>query len=270
MRTLKVMMAFCGTQYHGYQRQENANTVQETVEKAISRLFNQPTIIYGCSRTDTGVHAEQFCFSLQTDRMLPCRNFVRGLNGYLPDDISILSCEEVRDTFHARYCCQAKEYCYRIHNSESKHPFASDRSLHYRRPLRIDLMQEAANQLIGTHDFASFCSGYTENKDTIRTIYKIDIKMQGTDVIILVKGNGFLYNMIRILVGTLLSVSEGSIAVSEIPNILAARNRILAGRTAQPYGLYLHRVCYDMTAFSIPGADAFFGDVVSGGGQHGI
>ena len=101
MRTLKVMMAYCGTRYHGYQRQNNANTVQAVVEAAVSKLLNTPTVIAGCSRTDTGVHAEQFCFSLTTENPIPCRNFVRGLNGYLPEDISILSCEEVKDTFHA-------------------------------------------------------------------------------------------------------------------------------------------------------------------------
>ncbi len=269
MRTLKVMMAFRGTQYHGYQRQDNANTVQAVVEAAVSRLLNTPTVIYGCSRTDTGVHAEQFCFSLTTENPIPCRNFVRGLNGYLPEDISILSCEEVADTFHARYCCQAKTYCYRIHNSESKNPFAADGALHYRRKLHIAAMQAAADRLKGTHDFASFCSGCTENKDTIRTIYQFDIKMQGTDCFILVKGNGFLYNMIRILVGTLLSVSEGEIAVSEIPDILAARKRALAGRTVQPYGLYLQHVFYDMTPYTLPNADAFFGDAVSGGERIG-
>ena len=194
---------------------------------------------------------------------------MRGLNGYLPEDISILSCEEVKDTFHARFCCQAKTYRYWIHNSESKNPFAADRALHYRRALRIDQMQAAADLLKGTHDFASFCSGCTENKDTVRTIYQFDIKMQGTDCFILVKGNGFLYNMIRILVGTLLSVSEGELSVSEIPEILAARNRIYAGRTVQPYGLYLHEVFYEDAAYRLPQGDAFFGSAVSGGERNG-
>ena len=269
MRTLKVMMAYCGTRYHGYQRQNNANTVQAVVEAAVSKLLNTPTVIAGCSRTDTGVHAEQFCFSLTTENPIPCRNFVRGLNGYLPEDISILSCEEVKNTFHARFCCQAKTYRYWIHNSESKNPFAADRALHYRRALRIDQMQAAADLLKGTHDFASFCSGCTENKDTVRTIYQFDIKMQGTDCFILVKGNGFLYNMIRILVGTLLSVSEGELSMSEIPEILAARNRIYAGRTVQPYGLYLHEIFYDDAAYRLPQGDAFFGSAVSGGERNG-
>ena len=170
---------------------------------------------------------------------------------------------------HARFCCQAKTYRYWIHNSESKNPFAADRALHYRRALRIDQMQAAADLLKGTHDFASFCSGCTENKDTVRTIYQFDIKMQGTDCFILVKGNGFLYNMIRILVGPLLSVSEGELSVSEIPEILAARNRIYAGRTVQPYGLYLHEIFYDDAAYRLPQGDAFFGSAVSGGERNG-
>ena len=173
MRTLKVMMAYCGTRYHGYQRQNNANTVQAVVEAAVSKLLNTPTVIAGCSRTDTGVHAEQFCFSLTTENPIPCRNFVRGLNGYLPEDISILSCEEVKDTFHARFCCQAKTYRYWIHNSESKNPFAADRALHYRRALRIDQMQAAADLLKGTHDFAAF----VQDAQKIKILYEQSINL---------------------------------------------------------------------------------------------
>ena len=122
MRNLKVMMAFRGTNYHGFQRQPNALTVQEVVEGALSKLLNEPVTIYGCSRTDTGVHAQQFCFSMQTEKPLPPRNFIRGACGYLPEDISILSVEDAPPEFHARYSCRAKQYMYRIHNSESKHP----------------------------------------------------------------------------------------------------------------------------------------------------
>ena len=244
MRNLKVRMAFRGTRYHGYQRQENANTIQAVVEQALSKLLNTPTTIAGCSRTDAGVHAEEYCFSCMTDREIPCRNFVRGMNGYLPDDISILSCEDVPESFHARFSCVAKEYVYRIHNSESKNPFQTDLALHYRRAMQIDLMQEAANHFIGTHDFGSFCSNCTEDKNTVRTIYKFNIEMQGDSVLILVKGDGFLDNMIRILIGTLLSVNDGAIAIKDLDAILAARDRTLAGRTVQPHGLYLHRVYY--------------------------
>ena len=245
MRNLKVMMAFRGTNYHGFQRQPNALTVQEVVEGALSKLLNEPVTIYGCSRTDTGVHAQQFCFSMQTEKPLPPRNFIRGACGYLPEDISIYRVEEMPADFHARFSCKAKEYMYRIHNSESKNPFTTDLELLYRRKLDIPLMQEAAQHFIGTHDFATFCTNCTEKQNTIRTIYDITIEKQGNTVILLVKGNGFLYNMVRILVGTLLSVNEGRITASELDALLASRNRVLAGITAQAHGLYLNRVFYE-------------------------
>ena len=245
MRNLKVTMGFRGTNYHGFQRQPNGITVQEVVETALSKLFNEPVTIQGCSRTDTGVHAKEFCFTMQTKKQLPERNFIRGACGYLPEDISIYRVEEMPADFHARFSCKAKEYMYRIHNSESKNPFTTDLELLYRRKLDIPLMQEAAQHFIGTHDFATFCTNCTEKQNTIRTIYDITIEKQGNTVILLVKGNGFLYNMVRILVGTLLSVNEGRIAVSELDALLASRNRVLAGITAQAHGLYLNRVFYE-------------------------
>lgn len=244
MRNLKVMMAYRGTKYHGFQRQPNALTVQEVVETALSKLLNEPVVIHGCSRTDTGVHAHEFCFTLRTENRIPPRNFIRGACGYLPEDISILSVEEMPPEFHARFSCVGKQYMYRIHNSESKNPFTTDLEFQYRRPMNLTLMREAARHFVGTHDFASFCAGCTKGKDTIRTIYDIAIKKENETVIILVKGNGFLYNMVRILVGTLLSVNEGRIAVSELDQLLLSRNRILAGVTAQAHGLALHRVYY--------------------------
>lgn len=245
MRNLKVIMAFRGTKYHGYQRQNNALTVQEVTEAAVSKILNTPTTIHGCSRTDTGVHAEMFCFTFQTENMIPLRNFVRGINGYLPDDISVLSCEEAPLDFHARFSCKGKTYLYRIHCSESKNPFLKDLALHYRRPIDIDLMREAASKFIGTHDFGSFCADCSKKVDTVRTIYQFQIEINENDVRILVKGNGFLYNMVRILVGTLLDINEGRIKIDEIESIMKARDRKLAGRTAPPHGLYLHEVYYD-------------------------
>lgn len=245
MRNLKVMMAFRGTKYHGYQRQNNALTVQEVTEAAVSKILNTPITIHGCSRTDTGVHAEMFCFTFQTENMIPLRNFVRGINGYLPDDISVLSCEEAPLDFHARFSCKGKTYLYRIHCSESKNPFLKDLALHYRRPIDIDLMREAASKFIGTHDFGSFCADCSKKVDTVRTIYQFQIEINENDVRILVKGNGFLYNMVRILVGTLLDINEGRIKIDEIESIMKARDRKLAGRTAPPHGLYLHEVYYD-------------------------
>lgn len=244
MRNLKVMMAYRGTNYHGFQRQSNAVTVQETVEKHISKILNEPSAITGCSRTDTGVHANQFCFNVKTNSRIPCRNFVRGANDELPDDISILSCEEADENFHARFDCKGKEYIYKIHCSESKNPFATDLMLHYRRPFDMDKTAAAGKYFEGTHDFSSFCADCTNVSDTVRTIYSFDIEKCGDTVIILVKGSGFLYNMIRIMVGTLIDVNENRIPPDSIPEIINAKNRLEAGRTAPARGLYLNRVFY--------------------------
>lgn len=244
MKNLKVMMAYRGTAYHGFQRQNNAITIQETVEECISRVMNVPTLINGCSRTDAGVHANQFCFSFFAQRDIPDRNFLRAVNGYLPPDISLLSCEQVSDDFHARFSCKSKEYVYLIHNSESKNPFAEDLQYHCRRPLDIDIMKRAAAYIIGEHNFRSFCSTDEYKENTVRTIYSLDIEKDKDLVKVLVKGDGFLYNMVRIIVGTLICVSEGKISADDIPDIIRAEDRIMAGRTAPAHGLYLNRVFY--------------------------
>lgn len=244
MRNLKVIMAYKGTAYHGFQRQENAITVQEVVEKHVSKVLNHKAVINGCSRTDTGVHANNYCFSVLTESGIPVKGFVRGVNGELPDDISILSCEDAPLDFHARFSCIGKEYIYLIHNSESKNPFAKDLAYHYRRPFDAPLVRSAAERFLGTHDFAAFCSNYDGKSNTVRTIEKFDIEINGESIKILVKGDGFLYNMIRIMIGTLLTVNEGYIKPERIDEILKSRDRQLAGRTAQPHGLYLNRVFY--------------------------
>ena len=244
MRNLKVFMSYRGTNYHGFQRQTNACTVQETVEKAVSSVLNENVTIHGCSRTDTGVHANNFCFSVKTESSIPCLNFVRGVNGRLPKDISILSCEDVPMDFHARFSCKGKEYVYKIHCSESKNPFADDLMLHYRRPFDAELVKKTSEYFVGTHDFKAFCTESDGKLSTVRTIYSFDIEINGFEVKMLVKGNGFLYNMIRIIVGTLLDVNEKRIPYDSIEDIIRSKNRLRAGRTAQAHGLYLNRVFY--------------------------
>lgn len=245
MRTLKCMMAYRGTKYHGFQRQDNAHTVQEVVEQALGSVLNHPVTIYGCSRTDTGVHARQYCFSFQTERPIQPLNLVRGVNGRLPDDISLLSAEDAAPSFHARYACRGKEYLYLIHNSESPNPFLRDLACHYRCPIDPALLQACADRFIGTHDFKSFCSAQAQRTSTVRTIYDFSVEMNGDSIILLVKGDGFLYNMIRILVGTMLQVNDGKLKLSDLDGILAARDRRCAGKTAMACGLYLNRVFYD-------------------------
>lgn len=245
MRNLKIMTAYRGTNYHGFQIQNNAITVQEILQKNVSIVLNEKVNIIGCSRTDTGVHANQYFFNVHTNSQIKTQGFIRGVNGHLPNDISILSCEDVPIDFHSRFDCIGKEYIYKIHCNESKNPFAHDLMFHYRRKLNLDAMKKASTYFVGTHDFASFCADCSSVSTTIRTIYSLEIENYGDTVIILVKGNGFLYNMIRIIVGTLIDVSEGKISPDNIPEIINAKNRLKAGRTAMAHGLYLNRVFYD-------------------------
>jgi len=244
MRNLKVMIAYRGTKYHGFQRQNNALAVQEVVEKCVSKVLNEPVTVIGCSRTDTGVHANNYCFNVKTSSSINCRGFVRGVNGELPDDISVLSCEDAPEDFHARFDCVGKEYIYKIHCSESKNPFATDLMYHYRRPVHLERIKKAAEYFVGEHDFSSFCADCSNVSTPIRTIYSFKIENSGDSLLILVKGNGFLYNMIRIMVGTLIDVNEGIFEPDDIPAILAAKRRLSAGRTAMAHGLYLNRVFY--------------------------
>ena len=247
MRTIRMTVAYRGTRYHGFQRQPNARTVQEELEKQLSRVLNGPVTVYGCSRTDTGVHANQFVLHLHTEREIRCKNLTRALNGYLPDDISVLGCEDAPPDFHARFDCTAKEYLYLIHNHESKNPFMTDLAFHYRRPLDAALMHEAAQAAVGTHDFHSFCAQAKPETDCVRTIYGISVRKYEDTVKVLVSGNGFLYNMVRILVGTLLDINEGVFPPDALGEIIAAKDRLRAGRTAMAHGLYLNRVFYGST-----------------------
>lgn len=245
MVNYKVKMAYDGSAYHGFQRQENAISVQEVVEEALKKLFLQDITIFGCSRTDTGVHANEYFFSFQCDEInIDNRGIIFGLNSKLPDDIAILSCEEVDENFHARYDCIGKEYKYLIHNCEIKDPFLRTRIYKYWYPIDEGLLDKAAKHFVGKHDFRSFCSNADEKENTVRTIHRFDVKRNGDKIIMTVSGDGFLYNMVRIMVGTLLFVNEGKIDESEIPEIIEKRDRRFAGRTASASGLYLNKVYY--------------------------
>lgn len=244
MRNLKVLAAYCGTAYHGFQRQENAVGVQNILEEKLSLLTNGDVKINGCSRTDTGVHANEYCFSFETEHNIPCNNIIRGMNSILPDDISILSCEEVPADFHARYSCIAKEYEYLILNRQSKDPFLAGRALHYPFKLDIPLIEKAAQDFVGTHDFTSFCGTANLKENTVRTIEYFKVIQNENLVKLIVKGDGFLYNMVRIMVGTLIFINEGKLDAGSIPAIIEAKDRNLAGKTIGAQGLYLNKVFY--------------------------
>lgn len=246
MRNLKVTMAYDGSAYHGYQYQDNAVSIQQTVEDTISKLLCGKHSINGCSRTDTGVHARAFVFNFRTENNIPCEGFIKAMNALLPDDIAILSCEEVNDCFHARYDSKSKEYLYRIHCSDIRDVFARNMSLNYPYTLDIEKMRSAAKLLVGTHDFAAFCKAEAKEhlKTTVRTVYDIRIEKIGEYVEIYVSGNGFLHNMVRIIVGTLIYISEGKRTEEDIISALNEGDREKAGKTVPPGGLYLNKVFY--------------------------
>ncbi|MBP1546260.1 MAG: tRNA pseudouridine(38-40) synthase TruA [Oscillospiraceae bacterium] len=245
MRNIRVKIAYNGTAYHGFQRQENAVSVQNILEERLSRLTASQVKINGCSRTDTGVHANEYFFSFMTEHNIPCENIIRGMNSLLPADIAVLDCEEVPSDFHARYSCTGKEYIYRILNRSVRDPFLDGLVFHYPYPLDIEAMNRAAAHIEGTHDFLSFCGALGVKENTVRTVSLCKVERMGDEAVITVRGDGFLYNMVRIIAGTLIYVSEGKISPDDVSDIIESRDRSRAGLTAKPCGLYLNRVFYD-------------------------
>ncbi len=246
MRNFAVTMSYNGAAYHGFQRQDNGITVQQTVEDAIKKLLKSEIGITGCSRTDAGVHANEFVFNMKTDSGIPCDGFLRGMNALLPEDIAILSCREAEPDFHARYSCKGKQYLYRIYTSEVRDVFLRDMALHYPYELNVPLMNEAAAHIIGTHDFAAFCKAESLAlvKTTVRTITEAKVVRNGKFTDIYVSGDGFLHNMVRIIAGTLIYISEGKRAAEDIDAALRLKDRERAGKTAPACGLYLNKVYY--------------------------
>ncbi|MDE7399489.1 MAG: tRNA pseudouridine(38-40) synthase TruA [Oscillospiraceae bacterium] len=248
MRNLKVFIAYNGAAYHGFQRQGNALSIQEVVENTIGKLLKiPPPVIYGCSRTDTGVHARRFCFNVRIDSTIPCEGFIKGMNTLLPSDIAVLSCEDTPEDFHARYCTKSKEYVYLINTKPTRDVFLQNLAYHYPYSLNISKMNEAARLFIGEHDFGGFCRavGKTTVKSTVRTIYELNVSQKGGICEIRIRGNGFLYNMVRIVAGTLIYVSEGKRTFDDVRHALEAGEREFAGATLPPEGLYLNEVFYD-------------------------
>lgn len=244
MRNLLLTIKYIGTAYSGWQVQPNAPTVQQTLQDAVERLFGVRENVTGCSRTDSGVHANMYCCNIRTQSLLPCETVVRGLNAHLPDDIAVVNCKEVGFDFHARYDCKGKEYIYKIRNSHIRDPFSVGLCWQFKPHIDAAFLNEQAQSFCGTHDFLSFCSAGSSVKDTVRTVSKFEVNRYGDEVIMCVMADGFLYNMVRIMVGTLTDIAIGKISRDTLPSIIDSTDRSKAGITAPPKGLYLNRVYY--------------------------
>ena len=196
MRNILLTISFDGTSYHGWQVQENAVTVQQTLQDAWQRICGKRDNITGCSRTDSGVHANMYCCNIRTESEILCEKLVTSLNAVLPDDIAVHSACDVPYEFHARYDCKSKEYIYKIHNSPIKDSFGYKHSFHYKYPLDEKMLDRQAKDFIGTYDFSAFCSAGSSVEDTVRTVISSSVTREGDMVIFRVEANGFLYNMV--------------------------------------------------------------------------
>ena len=244
MANYKLTLNYDGSRYKGWQRQGNTdNTIQAKMETLLSRLLEQPVELAASGRTDAGVHARMQVCSFRAETDMPCDIMLIKLRQHAPEDVGILSVEEAAPRFHARLNCVRKSYVYQIWNSEEPNVF--ERKYMYAYPTELDLeaMREAAKQLIGEHDFSAFCTKRVK-KSAVRRLESIEITKEGDIIKIMLTGNGFLYNMVRIIVGTLLEVGSGQRSVTSVGEALRSLDRQQAGFTAPPQGLFLWSVEY--------------------------
>ncbi|MCD7872942.1 MAG: tRNA pseudouridine(38-40) synthase TruA, partial [Clostridiales bacterium] len=242
MRNLLVVLGYDGSSYHGWQIQKNALTVQEIFQNAVKKVFHADIDIKGCSRTDSGVHAVKYCVSFKTDNKIKCENVVLALNTYLPKNISVFDCREMPCDFHARYSVKSKRYIYKIYNGRIRNPFYEKYAYHYKFPIDAEYLNRESKAFVGTYDFSAFCSSRSQVENTVRTVEDFSVTRKGDFVYFSVCADGFLYNMVRIMVGTLLFINEGKIESGALKQIIMAAKRKNAGKTAPPQGLYLNDV----------------------------
>nr|WP_316622774.1 tRNA pseudouridine(38-40) synthase TruA [uncultured Ruminococcus sp.] len=239
-------LSYCGKNLHGWQIQDNALTVQEVFQDALYQIIHERPDIKGCSRTDSGVHANMYCVSMKIEHPITENHLMMAMNRYLPDDVAVTQVRRVEDDFHARYSCKGKEYVYKVWNSRVRNPFLHDLALHYRYEMDVEKLNQEAQAFVGAHDFTSFCTlDKREKGDFTRTVKYFTVQREGDLVTFTVAADGFLYNMVRIMVGTLLAMNNGRIPFGTLSDIINAENRKAAGPTAPACGLYLNKVFYD-------------------------
>ena len=244
-RNIALRLSYTGTAYHGWQVQKNASSVAETLEKALSTVVCHPVKCTGAGRTDAGVHAEVYIANFHTRSSIPTDRIPLAVNTRLPDDIVVVKATEVPEHFNAIGSCLRKEYTYRIYNSRLGNAFYVNRAWFYPKHLDESIMQRAADCFVGTHDFSAVRAVGTEVRSPVRTVHYFNITRTGDLIECRVCANGFLYNMVRAMVGTCVYAAEGKFAPEDVSAILESRNRTAAGPTVPPGGLYMTQLWYD-------------------------
>lgn len=244
MKRVRLIIAYDGTNYCGWQVQINGITIEEVLNKALTNLLNEEIMVIGASRTDSGVHALANVAVFDTDTQIPAEKISFALNQRLPDDIRIQKSDEVPPDWHPRYRDSTKTYEYRIFNKKFPNPIRRLYTHFIYMPLDIEKMKQAASYIVGEHDFSSFCSARSQVQTTVRTVYSLDVEKDGDEIIIRISGNGFLYNMVRIIVGTLIKVGLNVYPPEHVREIIDAKNRDAAGPKAPACGLTLIGIEY--------------------------
>lgn len=239
---------YLGTDFHGFQVQPEKRTVQGVLCEALTKAFGVPTSVTGCSRTDAGVHANEFCLTLENEGgTIPADKLPMAVSRFLPNDLSLYYSKECPEGFHPRYDVVFKEYLYRIKNSKVKDPFDFGRVWFVPREITdegVNKMREAAEYLIGKNDYSAFMSEGSDSEDAVRSVYSLTVNKFGDEIEIRISADGFLYNMVRIIVGTLVEVGHGRFTTKDVAKILKSKDRKKAGMTAPSEGLYLNKVSY--------------------------
>ena len=244
MRNIKLTIEYDGTSYGGWQKQKNNRTIQQCIEEAIKLLTGEDVELIGSSRTDAGVHAKGMVANFITNSQIPADKFREAINTKLPDDIGIIKSEEVDRNFHSRYDSKGKTYCYTLVNRYEKVCIGRNYVYQVRDELNYNLMKEAAKYFLGKHDFKAFKTNVSSVKTSVRTINGLELELKGDVIKIFVSADGFLYNMVRIIVGTLIEVGKGKIKPEDIESIIKNGDRSKAGPCVPPNGLVLEKVFY--------------------------
>ena len=266
MRNIALLLTYEGSRYHGWQVQKTECTVAQTLEESVARVVGHRVHMTGCGRTDAGVHARCYVANFRTDSTIPAERLPFAINAQLPPDIAVNRAFDVHEAFNAIGSCTAKEYTYCIYNSRIRDPFFIDRAWFYPRELDERVMQRAADCFVGTHDFAAVRSVGTDVKSTVRTVRHFKIRRVGKLIYCSVCANGFLYNMARAMVGTVVYAAEGKVPPEAVTDILNGKKRTAAGPTAPPGGLYMTQLWYD-DGKAVFHVGSIFPELAADGGQ---